>query len=58
MTAAAQAAVAACIETNRIIETAERYRRSSAFRMLAGIRRKYRHKLKKCQLHELHELQR
>jgi hypothetical protein len=58
MTAAAQAAAAACIETNRIIETAERYRRSSAFRMLAGIRRKYRHKLKKCQLHELHELQR
>ena len=52
MTAAAQAAAAACIET------AERYRRSSAFRMLAGIRRKYRHKLKKCQLHELHELQR
>jgi len=58
MTAAAQAAAAACIETNRIIETAERYRRSSAFRMLAGIRRKYRHKLKKCQLHELHKLQR
>lgn len=55
MTAAAQAAAAACIQTNRIIETAER--RSPAFRMLAGIRRKYRHELKKCQLHELHELQ-
>lgn len=58
MTVAAQAAAASCIEIHRIIEAAERYRRSPAFRMLAGIRRKYRHELKKCQLHELHELQR
>lgn len=58
MTAAAQAAAATCIEIHRIIEATERYRRSPAFRMLAGIRRKYRHELKKCQLHELHELQR
>ncbi|WP_278421744.1 hypothetical protein [Alistipes indistinctus] len=58
MTAAAQAAAASCIEINRIIETVEHYRRSPAFRKLAGIRRKYRHGLKKCQLHELHELQR
>lgn len=59
MTAAAQAAAATCIEINRLIEATERYRRRSpAFRMLAGIRRKYRHELKKCQLHELHELQR
>jgi len=58
MTAVAQAAAASCIEINRIIETVEHYRRSPAFRKLAGIRRKYRHGLKKCQLHELHELQR
>ena len=58
MTAVAQAAAATCIEINRNIEATERYRRSPAFSMLAGIRRKYRHELKKCQLHELHELQR
>lgn len=46
MTAAAQAAAASCIEINRIIETVEHYRRSPAFRKLAGIRRKYRHGLK------------
>ena len=40
MTAAAQAAAASCIEINRIIETVEHYRRSPAFRKLAGIRRK------------------
>ena len=34
------------IEINRIIETVEHYRRSPAFRKLAGIRRKYRHGLK------------
>ena len=46
MTAAAQAAAASCLEINRIIETVEHYRRSPAFRKLAGIRRKYRHGLK------------
>ena len=46
MRAAAQAAAASCIEINRIIETVEHYRRSPAFRKLAGIRRKYRHGLK------------